>query len=107
MSILQDIYNSEINFRVQTMWDGGFEVDLGDEINGFKESTTVNRWGEVEPWLMAAVLKHYPDSLFANMYRDGEHGWLTTTKRFEAAIACYSTPQPDADTGDKGGRDVA
>jgi hypothetical protein len=29
------IYDSEINVRISWFWDCGFEVRLGDEINGF------------------------------------------------------------------------
>ena len=77
MSVLQDLYHSEINFSVSTFWDGGFDVKLGDPRNGFKAETNCNRWGEVEPWLMAAAIEFYPDSLFAEMYRDGLVTYLT------------------------------
>ena len=79
MSVLQDLYHSEINFSVSTFWDGGFDVKLGDGVNGFKAETTVNRFGEIEPWLSAAAIKAYPKSLFAKMYRDGAHAYLTTS----------------------------
>jgi hypothetical protein len=32
---LQNIYDSEINIRIGWLWDGGIEVRLGDEMNGF------------------------------------------------------------------------
>jgi hypothetical protein len=32
---LQNIYDSEINIRIGWLWDGGVEVQLGDEMNGF------------------------------------------------------------------------
>jgi len=32
---LQKIYDSEINIRIGWLWDGGIEVRLGDEMNGF------------------------------------------------------------------------
>lgn len=78
MSVLQDLYHSEINFTVSTFWDGGFDVKLGDPRNGFVAQTNCNRWGMVEPWLIAAAIEHFPDSLFARMYRDGIHAWLAT-----------------------------
>lgn len=78
MSVFQDLYHSEINFRVSTFWDAGFHVELGDETNGFKAEATFNRWGEVEPWLIQAAIEHFPKSLFAQMYRDGKSAWLTT-----------------------------
>lgn len=77
MSVFQDLYHSEINFSVSTFWDGGFEVKLGDEMNGFKAEGNVLRWGMVEPWLIEAVIEHFPGSLFAKMYRDGLHAYLT------------------------------
>jgi hypothetical protein len=85
MSVFQDLYHSEISFTVSTFWDRGFDVTLGDPVNGIKAQTNCNRWGEVEPWLMAAAIEHYPDSLFAEMYRDGLVAWLTAFPRNRAA----------------------
>ncbi len=77
MSVFQDLYHSEINFRVDTFWDAGFDIELGDAMNGIKAQANVARWGQVEPWLIAAAIEHFPDSLFARMYRDGAHVYLT------------------------------
>ena len=71
MSIMQDLYDSEINVYISTFWDGGYDVRLGDEMNGFIADTTVNRWGEVELWLKEKAIEHYPTSQFAEVYRDG------------------------------------
>lgn len=71
MSVFQDLYDSEINFSISCLWDGGFDIALGDEMNGFREETTVLRWGEIEPWLTAKAIEHWPKSEFAYMYRDG------------------------------------
>lgn len=76
MSVIQDLYHSEINFSVSTFWDNGFDVKLGDGMNGYKAEANLDRWGLVEPWLIEQTIKHFPDSLFARMYRDGEHAWL-------------------------------
>lgn len=70
MSVFQDLYDSEINFSISTMWDGGFDVALGDDMNGFKAKTTVSRFSEIEPWLIKVAIEHRPQSLFARMYRD-------------------------------------
>jgi hypothetical protein len=32
---LQKVYDSEINVCIQWLWDGGIEVKLGDDVNGF------------------------------------------------------------------------
>jgi hypothetical protein len=65
MSILQELYDSEINFAVSTFWDGGFDVQLGDYMNGYLAEVCVDRWEQVEPWLEQAALEHCPNSTFA------------------------------------------
>lgn len=77
MSVLQDLYHSEINFTISTFWDGGFDVKLGDPQNGFVDEANFTRFGMVEGWLISAAIHHYPKSLFAKMYRDRKHVWLT------------------------------
>jgi hypothetical protein len=32
---LQKIYDSEINVRIGWFWDGGIEIRLGDDMNGY------------------------------------------------------------------------
>lgn len=71
MSVFQDLYDSEINFSISCLWDGGFDIALGDEMNGFREKTTVCRWGEIAPWLTCQAIKHRPETEFTYMYRDG------------------------------------
>jgi hypothetical protein len=87
MSVMQDLYHSEINCSVSTFWDGGFEIKLGDHMSGVKAETVVDRWGQVEPWLTEQVIKHFPDSLFARMYRDGEHAFLMTNNLLAKNVA--------------------
>jgi len=65
MSIFDDLYASEINFSVLTFWDMGFNVKLGDEMNGFKAASNVDTWKDVEEWLTSRTLLFYPDSAFA------------------------------------------
>jgi hypothetical protein len=64
-SIPQRLYDDEINFAVSTFWDAGFEVKLGDDMNGFKDETTVRTWAEAEAWLDAKAREHYPSSVYA------------------------------------------
>jgi hypothetical protein len=64
-TVFERLYDSEINCSVSSFcWDG-FTVMLGDEMNGFKAQTTVDTWAEVEPWLEAQALVHFPNSAFA------------------------------------------
>jgi hypothetical protein len=66
--ILQDLYDSEINFSIDTFWDAGFEVKLGDVTNGFKAETTVYTITEAVEWLRATAVETYPESVFAQTY---------------------------------------
>jgi hypothetical protein len=47
MSIMQDLYHSEINVSVSWFWDGGIEVKLGDPLNGFVAEDRLQYWGQV------------------------------------------------------------
>jgi hypothetical protein len=66
--ILKDLYDSEINFSIVTFWDAGFNVKLGDQINGFEAETTVYTFAEAVEWLRAAAVEAYPESVFAQTY---------------------------------------
>jgi hypothetical protein len=41
--ILQQLHDSEINAGVQTFYDAGMRVWIGDEANGIQSETTINR----------------------------------------------------------------
>jgi hypothetical protein len=51
MSILQRLYDSEINFEVSGFYDAGFDVGLGDHLNGFLVKDKVETWADAEAWL--------------------------------------------------------
>jgi hypothetical protein len=81
--VLQRIYDSEINVRIQSFWDGGFETAVGDEMNGWEDAPSIvqaackaldynERKIEVVVAALAfEVVQHYPDSTFAQWYREG------------------------------------
>ena len=46
MSIFQRLYDSEINFEVSAFYDAGFDVRLGDHLNGFLAEGKVETWAE-------------------------------------------------------------
>ena len=62
---LQRIYNSEINVRISWLWDGGIDVRLGDEMNGYLAEENVSNVDEILPWLQEAIAHFYPDSTYA------------------------------------------
>jgi hypothetical protein len=42
--ILHQLHDSEINAGVQTFYDAGMRVWIGDEANGIQAETTIERW---------------------------------------------------------------
>ena len=67
-TVMDKLYDSEINFRISTFWDGGFDVFIGDEINGYKEQRTVRDWEAVEDTLHLLAMKHYPNSEYTKQH---------------------------------------
>ena len=62
--MLQALYDSEINFRISTFWDGGFTWELGDESNGFKQDGSTMTFPEAVERLCLAAHHHFQDSVF-------------------------------------------
>jgi hypothetical protein len=77
--VLQQLHDSEINAGVQTFYDAGMRVWIGDEANGIQAEATINRtpaarlkWPEglsAANWLHETALHMYPASKYAK-----EHG---------------------------------
>ncbi|MCK1387340.1 hypothetical protein [Bradyrhizobium sp. 21] len=69
--ILQDLYDSEINFTIATFWHAGFQIKLGlgDEVNGFDATGTADNLVDAVEWLRVQAIKKYPESVFATNYR--------------------------------------
>lgn len=68
-TILQDLYDSEINYVISTFWDAGFRVMLGDDLDGFIAETRVATFREAVQWPALTAIKHHPDTDFATKYR--------------------------------------
>jgi hypothetical protein len=49
--ILQALYDSEINASISWLWDGGIDVKLGDELNGYHAEGQVSTFAEATAWL--------------------------------------------------------
>ena len=62
--ILQELYDSEINFKISTFWDAGFDWQLGDEMNGWKANGIANTFAGAAIALESAALLYFPDSSF-------------------------------------------
>src|SRR5260370_9547505 len=76
--ILQQLHDSEINAGVQTFYDAGMRVWIGDEANGIQAEATINRtaaarlkWPEgitAASWLHETARRLYPDSKYAKAH---------------------------------------
>ena len=60
MSVFQELYDSEINFTISVLWEGGFDVKLGDNLNGFDAEATLARWSDVESWMTQTPTRLHP-----------------------------------------------
>lgn len=72
-TILKELYNSEINYKISTFWDVGCEIKLGDEKNGYQwegvfEDVEV---GILE--LLRQAKKYYPESSFAEWVKKNRY----------------------------------
>jgi hypothetical protein len=80
--ILQQLHDSEINAGVQTFYDTGMRVWIGDEVNGIRAETLFDRMGSLPTartwpervtaasWLHETALRLFPDSLYAKSHTD-------------------------------------
>ncbi len=87
MSVMQDLYDSEINFSVSTFWDGGFDVGLGDEMNSFVAKAAIDDWTGVEDWLKEKAIKHFPKSVFAAKYNKSAVAYILPEGKYKAIVA--------------------
>ena len=68
--ILQALYDSEINCRLESFYDGGWTAWLGDEMNGFRVAEVRGRTlDECVKSLADQACSIYPESAFAERYR--------------------------------------
>jgi hypothetical protein len=68
-SVMQHIYDSEINVSVSSFWDGGFEWKIGDDMNGFKAEGVAEDWDSTVYEMAEAISLRYPDSVFAAWWK--------------------------------------
>jgi hypothetical protein len=63
---LQAIYDSEINVRIESFWDGGWRVAVGDEMNGLHwYAGPVSDVAAILPALQSLIKEHYHESTYA------------------------------------------
>lgn len=67
-TIFRDLYFSEINFSLSCFYDGGFDVKLGDSMNGFKAEDNFDKLDQAAEWLHRKACEFYPNSYFAVLH---------------------------------------
>jgi hypothetical protein len=68
-AVLTDLYDGELNCSISCISDSGWDVKLGDELNGFVAEGNVKTPEEIAEFLHAAALTHFPTSAYANATR--------------------------------------
>src|SRR5690242_5699559 len=63
-------YDSEINVRISWVWDGGIDVWIGDDVNGYVAQEGVPAAVEILPWLQEAIAHFYPGSTYTKSLPD-------------------------------------
>jgi len=67
--VLSRLYASEINCGMQSFWDAGWDVWIGDEANGKRAIARSLNVDEIPEWLHSAALEHFPQSAYAREER--------------------------------------
>lgn len=77
--VLRDLHDSEINAGLQTFYDAGMRVWIGDQINDRRAETSFSRkgapgaWPEeglAARWLHETALHLFPDSAYARTHSE-------------------------------------
>lgn len=74
--VLERLYDSEINARIDWFWDAGFGANIGDHLNGWPEVPSPNvdlnlhSISDLISLLAWQAWKCYPESEFAKWYYD-------------------------------------
>lgn len=66
-SVIRRAYASEINVGLQSFWDAGFHVWIGDDVNGLQaqDNFAVEDLADVPAWIDEAIRRIYSDSDYA------------------------------------------
>lgn len=62
--VLQTLYIHEINCGMQSFFDGGWKVWIGDEMNGIRleESFERDDFNDIPAWLLKTAQELYPNA---------------------------------------------
>jgi len=65
VAVLRKFYADERNVTIESDWDAGFTVSIGNQRNGFSaaEHFGVNELERIAPWLEKKAAELYPPAL--------------------------------------------
>ena len=67
-NLFEQLYNSEINLSFSWFWDAGFDIKIGNKMNGFVAEFSDHDLDVCVKWIESKVKEIYPDSKFAKTY---------------------------------------
>ena len=70
MGMFQDLHDSEIGFKIEVLYDGVFGAQIGTERGMPLAEASLSDWETLEYWLRQKAIELYPDSPFAEKYRN-------------------------------------
>jgi hypothetical protein len=63
--VMKNLYESEINCSISGFWDNGWDVELGDEMNGIVAEGNFRTLGECADFLDRQARIHFAESVYA------------------------------------------
>jgi hypothetical protein len=67
-TVIRELYDSEINATISWVWDGGFDLAIGDQYNGIREAGNVDTTEEAAHWFVEHGKRLWPNSQFAKSF---------------------------------------
>lgn len=81
--LFEALYKSEINLHISWFWDAGFDVKIGDEMNGYLASFSSYDLFEIEKWIEQKAKELFPDSKFSKTYKMEIKGGIQKKQHFK------------------------
>ncbi|WP_342640882.1 hypothetical protein [Rhodoligotrophos ferricapiens] len=107
ISILSDLYTSEINWRIATSWETGFRATLGDGSDGIFAQSDFRTMEEAVDFLAKHAIRFFPNSTFANKHSARYYSQEQELIVEEEAAGVTASPliqlEPAGDKGQRAG----
>lgn len=67
-AVIQGLYDSKIHVGLSSVWDGEWNVKIGDPQNGFRTEWSFEDLDDAKLWLISQANRLYPKSEFAKHF---------------------------------------